>query len=81
MRKGCVDMVTVQHRLSACSHVCICCLSNETLTRGLLPVYTHTGARLFAGVDELRDLLETALREGPGIEPYTPPAYLKPSAR
>jgi hypothetical protein len=36
------------------------------------------GAKLWAGVEELKELLETALRQGPGVESYRPPACLKP---
>jgi hypothetical protein len=35
------------------------------------------GAKLWAGVEELKELLESALRDGPGIESYTPPACLQ----
>jgi hypothetical protein len=34
------------------------------------------GAKLLAGVEELKELLEHALREGPGDDGYNPPAFL-----
>jgi hypothetical protein len=35
------------------------------------------GAKLWAGVEELKELLESALRVGPGIEGYIPPTFLQ----
>lgn len=39
------------------------------------------GAKLWAGVEELMELLETALREGPGKEDYQPPSYIRPKPK
>jgi hypothetical protein len=39
-------------------------------------LHMPAGAKLWAGVEELKELLESALRDGPGIEGYAPPACL-----
>jgi hypothetical protein len=40
-------------------------------------VRLYAGAKLFAGVEELKELLEHALRDGPGNDSYKPPASLR----
>lgn len=43
-------------------------------------VVVLAGAKLFAGVEELKELLEAALRDGPGTDGYQPPAHLRLSS-
>jgi hypothetical protein len=35
------------------------------------------GVKLSAGVEELLELMHAALRDGPGCDAYTPPAWLE----